>query len=132
MTTADEINTPSRINRYVSPMARKKTTRECSILMPFMMVHFCKKRVLVTGANRGIGLALAKELNNKGAFILGTCRKTSEELSALSNAQIIENCEITDENSIVDAFKQITEPVDIVINNAGILRTVGNFGFNEL
>ena len=71
------------------------------------------KRILVTGANRGIGLALAKELNDKGAFILGTCRKTSDDLSALSNTQVIENCEITDEKSIANAFKEITEPVDL-------------------
>ena len=93
------------------------------------------KRVLVTGANRGIGLALAKELNDKGAFILGTCRKTSDDLSALSNTQVIENCEITDEKSIPNAFKEITEPVDIVINNAGYfyepLETLDSMNFEE-
>ena len=93
------------------------------------------KRALVTGANRGIGLALAKELNDKGAYVIGTCRKTSKELSALSNTQIVEDCEITDEKAIAEAFKHITEPVDIVINNAGYfyepLETLDSMNFEE-
>ena len=65
---------------------------------------------------------IGEELNDKGAFILGTCRKTSDDLSALSNTQVIENCEITDEKSIAGAFESRTggyrhQQRDIFVNH---------------
>ena len=93
------------------------------------------KRVLVTGANRGIGLAIAKELNSKGAYVIATCRKTSPELSTLSNTQVIDGCELTDVDCITRCFQSITKPVDIVINNAGYfyepLETLDTMNFDE-
>jgi NAD(P)-dependent dehydrogenase (short-subunit alcohol dehydrogenase family) len=93
------------------------------------------KRVLVTGGNRGIGLAICKELNAKGAFVIATCRKTSPELSALSNTQIIEGCEVTSAECVNKSMQEITSPVDIVINNAGYfyepLETIDSMNFEE-
>ena len=77
------------------------------------------QRVLVTGANRGIGLALCKELAANGADIVATCRKSSEELEALNPKQIILNVDVTDTKSCQDMAAQVSEPLDIVINNAG-------------
>lgn len=38
---------------------------------------------VVTGANRGIGLALVRQLGQRGAVVVAVCRQTSPELQAL-------------------------------------------------
>ena len=61
-------------------------------------------------------------------------QEDSDDLSALSNTQVIENCEITDEKSIANAFKEITQPVDIVINTRIFLQpleTLDSMNFEE-
>ena len=47
------------------------------------------KHVVVTGANCGIGLELARHYNAEGWHVTGVCRKTSSELGQVA-AQIIE------------------------------------------
>lgn len=95
------------------------------------------KRVLVTGANRGIGLSLATELVSVGAKVIGTCRTTSKELNALGVEQIIEGIDVTDNavaTKLVAALKP-TGPVDVLINNAGYfmveVETVESMNFDE-
>jgi hypothetical protein len=58
------------------------------------------QRVLVTGGNRGIGLALVKELVACGANVIVTCRSSNDELAAMTNVQVIENCDVTDTASV--------------------------------
>ena len=54
------------------------------------------KRVLVTGSNRGIGLALVKELAAQGAHVVATCRKPSAALGAVGgNVQVVEGIDVT-------------------------------------
>ncbi|CEG01329.1 Short-chain dehydrogenase/reductase SDR [Ostreococcus tauri] len=76
-------------------------------------------RVLVTGANRGIGLALCEELAARGANIVATCRSASDELRALNPAEIIEGVDVTSSACCEKMAKAVSSPVDIVINNAG-------------
>jgi len=73
------------------------------------------KRVAVTGANRGIGLALATELTTVGAQVVALVRKTSPELDALQPAEIISGVDVTNDAKC----KQLGEliqggPVDVV------------------
>lgn len=77
------------------------------------------KRVLVTGANRGLGLSIAKELAHQGAETIVTCRKSSPELQAAGMAQIITDVDVQDTASVAKMVAAITKPIDIVINNAG-------------
>ncbi|WP_369014542.1 SDR family oxidoreductase [Flavobacterium anhuiense] len=89
------------------------------------------KTVLITGANRSIGLETAKQLSEKGLFVyLGTRdlakgEEVVKELNAkgLQNIQAIQ-IDVTDAESILVA-KNIIEKekgkLDILINNAGIL-----------
>ena len=92
------------------------------------------QRVLVTGGNRGIGLALVKELVACGANVIVTCRSSNDELAAM-NVQVIENCDVTDTSSVQKMTEQVTEPVDILINNAGYfyepLETIETMNFEE-
>ncbi len=78
-------------------------------------------RSVVTGANRGIGLELVRQLAARGESVVAACRETSPELSALP-VDVYENLDVSDEPSVA-AFASCLgeEPVDLLINNAGIL-----------
>ena len=92
------------------------------------------QRVLVTGGNRGIGFALVEELVDCGADVIVTCRSSNAELDAL-NVQVITDCDVTDTSSVAKMTEQVTEPVDILINNAGYfyepLETIETMNFEE-
>lgn len=76
---------------------------------------------IVTGANRGIGLALAQVLKERGDSVLATCRKSSAELGRLG-VEVAENVDVTERSGIEKLAKAVgTRKVDLLINNAGIL-----------
>mmetsp|Transcript_29123 Transcript_29123/g.53614 ORF Transcript_29123/g.53614 Transcript_29123/m.53614 type:complete len:356 (-) Transcript_29123:52-1119(-) len=95
------------------------------------------KRVLVTGGNQGLGLAIVKELSTQGAEIVVVGRKTSDELDAVPNVQVITGVDVTNTEAI--GGKMIDEvgdkPFDYVINNAGYFwseeETLENMNFDE-
>lgn len=86
---------------------------------------------LVTGASRGIGLAIALELGRQGATVIGTATsndgasKIGETLKAegIKGQGLVLN--VTDQGSIDTALTDIHNawgPPGILVNNAGILR----------
>ena len=78
-------------------------------------------RAVVTGANRGIGLELARQLVARGDTVAATCRASSAELNAL-DVDVFENVDVGDQQSVADfAHRLGDEPIDMLINNAGIL-----------
>lgn len=76
------------------------------------------KRVLITGANRGLGLATARQLIADGAHVICVGRREPEGLAELG-ATIVTGVDVVDEAAIAQMAADLTEPVDIVINNAG-------------
>jgi 3-oxoacyl-[acyl-carrier protein] reductase len=90
-----------------------------------------EKLVLVTGASRGIGQAIALTLGKSGATVIGTA--TSEEGANKISKIFAENnilgkgmrLDVTDNEQISELLKSITTDygsVDILVNNAGITR----------
>ncbi|HKT64045.1 MAG TPA: SDR family NAD(P)-dependent oxidoreductase [Burkholderia sp.] len=85
---------------------------------------------LVTGANKGIGLQIAKELTAKGFTVLVGARKLDLGLAAAksvgADAQAIQ-LDVTDHASIAAAAAQIGSTLgrlDVLVNNAGISRPI--------
>jgi len=75
---------------------------------------------LVTGANRGIGLELVRQLKNRGEDIIATCRSTSPELDSLS-VRVETGIDITSGDSVLKLRENLNDTkVDVLIQNAGI------------
>jgi NAD(P)-dependent dehydrogenase (short-subunit alcohol dehydrogenase family) len=83
---------------------------------------------VVTGANRGIGLALATLLKDRKATVLATCRTSSKELDALG-VEVVSGVELTDPAGIQKLLDAVGDrKIDLLVNNAGILRSSGSVG----
>ena len=87
--------------------------------------------VLITGANRGIGLELAKQYSADGWSVIATARdaKNADGLKALKGDIRIEALEVTDEKQ-VDALAKALKAtaIDVLLNNAGMLTGYEGFG----
>lgn len=86
------------------------------------------KKVLITGAGRGIGLALTQEFAQHGYQVLATYReaKSAQKLLdfAKNNSQVtLSTVDVADEKTFAPLKEQIKKmgPFDILINNAGII-----------
>lgn len=79
-------------------------------------------QTLVTGANRGIGLELCKQLKARGADVIAVCRKSTPELEALG-VRIEAGVDVSDAGSVRELATRLKGvSLDLLINNAGILR----------
>jgi NAD(P)-dependent dehydrogenase (short-subunit alcohol dehydrogenase family) len=80
-------------------------------------------KVLVTGGNRGIGLQLCTQLHARGDEVIAVCRSSSQELSQL-DVRVIEGIDVSDGDNVTALANELDgESIDILINNAGILRS---------
>jgi NAD(P)-dependent dehydrogenase (short-subunit alcohol dehydrogenase family) len=76
---------------------------------------------IVTGANRGIGLALVKALCKRGGTVVAACRTTSPEL-ARTSAEVVTEVDVATAEGIARLKNALGErPIDLLVNNAGIL-----------
>lgn len=77
--------------------------------------------VLITGANRGIGLALAQRFAARGDRVIGVCRRSSEALEA-TGAQVEAGIDVTDAQAVAGLPARLGNTrVDTLVLNAGIL-----------
>ncbi|CAN5186618.1 SDR family oxidoreductase [soil metagenome] len=77
---------------------------------------------LVTGASRGIGLALCRELVTRGDDVVATCRRPSAELESLS-VRVEAGIDVADPAAASRLAERLDGlALDVLINNAGINR----------
>ena len=78
--------------------------------------------VLITGANRGLGLEFAKQYSAEGWTVIGTARRpeAADALNAL-DVRVLQ-LDVTDPDSVANLAAELNgEAIDLLINNAGIL-----------
>ncbi|OZD10214.1 beta-ketoacyl-ACP reductase [Rhodococcus sp. 06-235-1A] len=78
---------------------------------------FIARSVLVTGGNRGIGLAIAQRLQADGHKVAVTHRGSGAPDGLFGVV-----CDVTDSDSVDAAFKEVEEkqgPVEVLVSNAG-------------
>ncbi len=95
-----------------------------------MNISLKNQRILVTGASRGIGRAIAKQLSESGAEVIIHCNRNASEAEKLkgelSNPSYIELCDLSDINQVVGFIPKLIEKygeISGLVNNAGISRS---------
>jgi NAD(P)-dependent dehydrogenase (short-subunit alcohol dehydrogenase family) len=84
--------------------------------------------VLITGANRGIGLEFVRQYAGKGWNVIATCRdpQGADELNAFAAQNdniVVEQLDVLDHAGIDELAERYKEqPVDVLLNNAGLMR----------
>ncbi|MDX1757960.1 MAG: SDR family NAD(P)-dependent oxidoreductase, partial [Marinobacter sp.] len=78
--------------------------------------------VVITGANRGIGLELARHYAGTGCKVIGVCREASAELQEAAE-KVIEGVDVTSDDGIQKLVSELNgQSIDLLINNAGLLQ----------
>ena len=83
------------------------------------------RSVLVTGGNRGIGLAIARTFADAGDKVAITYRSGEPPADLVALGVLPVRCDITDTEQVEQAYKEIEEKhgaVEVLIANAGITR----------
>ncbi|MEV0625217.1 SDR family NAD(P)-dependent oxidoreductase [Nonomuraea wenchangensis] len=90
-----------------------------------------KRTALITGANRGIGRAVAEELHRRGLRVIVTARSARDaataarEISEGMGGEVVgEALDVTDAGGVRDAARRIGA-VDVLVSNAGVLLDAG-------
>lgn len=79
-------------------------------------------RILVTGANRGIGLELVRQYAARGDEVIAVCRKAGSDLEA-TGVRIIDGIDVATEEGVTNLAAELGDAtLDVLLNNAGILR----------
>lgn len=77
--------------------------------------------VLITGANRGLGLEYAQQFAAKGYAVIGTARNPAKAEALSKVADRVEQLDVADADSVAALAKRLDGvAIDILINNAGI------------
>lgn len=92
------------------------------------------KHVVITGANRGIGLELSRHYANNGWEVTGVCRESSTDLDQLATT-VISGIDVTDPACVANLAAQLKgQTIDLLINNAGLLQdnVLGSINYDSL
>ncbi len=95
-------------------------------------MDFKSKKVLITGASRGLGAEIARKLAKKGAFVILTSeeqtadelKKNTEEIQADGGDAEFHVMDVTNQEMIEKVYEKVKADhgtLDVLINNAGVL-----------
>jgi NAD(P)-dependent dehydrogenase (short-subunit alcohol dehydrogenase family) len=83
--------------------------------------RFAGKTVVVTGANRGLGLELARQYAAAGARVVGTARRPDEATELAATGARVLPLDVADAESVAAFAAALGDaPVHLLINNAGV------------
>ncbi|WP_057937030.1 SDR family NAD(P)-dependent oxidoreductase [Algoriphagus resistens] len=98
-----------------------------------MNISLKNQRILVTGASRGIGRAIARQLSESGAEVIIHYNTNAAEaeklLNELENPAYTESCDLSDVNQVIGFIPKLVKkygPISALINNAGIARSASD------
>jgi NAD(P)-dependent dehydrogenase (short-subunit alcohol dehydrogenase family) len=89
---------------------------------------------LVTGANRGIGLEMCRQLKARGDTVIAACRSSSKELDAIG-VRVEKGVDVTNDANVAALAQRLGgTKIDVLVNNAGVLvpDTLGALDFEKV
>ncbi|MEM8757606.1 MAG: SDR family oxidoreductase [Planctomycetota bacterium] len=76
---------------------------------------------LITGANRGIGFELAKQLAERQDIVIGTARDPGSATALFEAGVEVVELDVADDDLLAALPEQVADrPIDVLINNAGV------------
>jgi NAD(P)-dependent dehydrogenase (short-subunit alcohol dehydrogenase family) len=81
-------------------------------------------RIVITGANRGIGLELVRQCLARGDDVIAAARNPDDarELQSLSSPKLtVLTCDVSGDASVTAFAAKVPGPVDAIVNNAGVM-----------
>jgi len=110
----DRFTIPDQPARFARAKA-ENNERYLDITTVYDPAYIKGKRIAITGANRGIGLELSKEVTKQGAELVAIVRNSSPELDALNPSEIITGVEATSDEACASIPDKVTGgQIDIV------------------
>jgi 2-deoxy-D-gluconate 3-dehydrogenase len=103
----------------------------------FSAFSLAGKRIMVTGANTGIGQGIALSIAKAGGAVIGVGRSAMDETAAMVDAAgaafTAVNCDLGDHAAASNMFRDewANGPIDGLVNNAGIIRRADAVAFSE-
>jgi NAD(P)-dependent dehydrogenase (short-subunit alcohol dehydrogenase family) len=98
-----------------------------------MNISLKNQLILVTGASRGIGRAIAKQLSESGAKVIIHYNRNEKEaellLSELKNEAFLASCDLSDPLKVIGFIPNLFEkygPISALVNNAGIAKSASD------
>jgi NAD(P)-dependent dehydrogenase (short-subunit alcohol dehydrogenase family) len=87
----------------------------------------------ITGANRGIGLELARQMSARGDTVIGTARDPERAQDLATVASRVIRLDVADRSSVVAAAADLGDtPIDALVNNTGSAPAKGSIGELDL
>ncbi len=96
------------------------------------MAEFENRKVLITGATKGIGKAISQKFLEHGATVIGVyggdkqaAEECKEEMGSLATTFELHRCDVADTDQVEELYATIENKfstIDILVNNAGIRR----------
>lgn len=79
--------------------------------------------VLLTGANRGLGLEFARQYAGRGWRVHACCRKPADalELNQMAGPNLVVHAlDVRDFDAVAGLARTVSEPIDVLLANAGV------------
>lgn len=89
-------------------------------------------RIVVTGANRGIGLEIVRQCVARGDEVFAGARNPDQAHDLLALRAAVFRCDVADDASVRAFAFAVEGPIDVVINNAGVTGHMASFEGFEL
>lgn len=93
------------------------------------------KHIVITGANRGIGLEFCKQYALAGYQVTAIVRRSSDALEQLNGVNIVTDIDVSNTTDITVLQEALSgQPIDVLINNAGVFsnETLTDMDFSAL
>ncbi|MGZ3473492.1 MAG: SDR family oxidoreductase [Polyangiales bacterium] len=84
-------------------------------------------RIVVTGANRGIGLEIVRQCVARGDEVFAGARDPDKAHDLLALRAAVFRCDVADDASVRAFAFAVEGPLDVVINNAGVTGHLASF-----